>query len=91
MANGDNQGRSRIINPNLMFGKGGPGDGAPGGLQMMGTIDVTIPPEQEEKIRTTLKELNALARDFHETIKAALADLEKLETERDALHAKEST
>lgn len=90
MADGNDHGRPRIINPNVILGRGGRGGAAPG-LEVQGTMNLVIPPEQEEKIRATLQEMNALASKFHEEIKAALADLETLEKKRDALHAQEST
>lgn len=87
---------SRIItNPNIMFGRGRamPG-GSPGQVGFSAeplTLQISIPPEQEEKVRKTLQELSALAKELDSQLTRLMEKFEILEKKRDALHLEEST
>ena len=90
MANGDKHGgkEPRIINPNVMRGSGSPFP-FPGSKPMM--MEIAIPAEQEAKIRKTLQELYAQAKELNSELNLIMDKMETLEKKRDALQLEKPT
>jgi len=86
MANGQGNGdRPRILNPHVMDLRNA------GGMKAQPLrMEIAIPVDQEQKVRKTLMELTALARELNSQLNQIMGTLDAMEKKRDAVSPIES-